>query len=135
MPLVLTRGIFFRRKYYDERYQYYFKKCNKCDITNNNNRELCSIIDIATIEVVTITESEDIFFDSPLEDYFDNVKHEPIDGDKYDSFIRVAYIDNYHDIYNGCILVTWIENNIEESIDSSTEENCMESSREDTNED
>ena len=86
----------------------HYKKCNKCIITNNNNRELCSIIDKATLDYVEINEEESGYLDPPLESYWALEKHEPIDANQL-PFIRIAYINNGHDIYNKCILVTWQE--------------------------
>jgi hypothetical protein len=86
----------------------HYKKCNKCDVTDNNDREICSIIDEAEIEYVEITDETDGYFDPPLEAYWALEKYEPIDA-KNNPFIRIAYINNGHYAYNKCILVSWIE--------------------------
>ena len=93
-----------KEKYFKEHY----KLCNRCNITNNNNKELCSIIDKAKIEIIEIVDEKDGYFDPPLDDYFLGEKHEPLDIPKY-PFIRVALINNGHEIYDKCMLITWID--------------------------
>lgn len=87
----------------------HFKACDKCDITNNNNRELCSIIDNATIELLEITDEKHAYFDPALDSYFKLKKFEPMGGTNNYPFIRIMYINNDHDIYNKCIFVTWCD--------------------------
>lgn len=91
-----------RVKYFVEHY----KNCKKCKVTNNNDRELCSIIDEAKIEVVEIDEEEHGYFNPVLENYYALKKCEPLGATEY-PFVRVSYINNDHDIYNKCLLVSW----------------------------
>jgi hypothetical protein len=86
----------------------HYKSCNNCDITNNNNRELCSVMDKAEIEFLEIIEEKHAYFDPALDHYFGGKKFEPMGSTKY-PFIRVMYINNAHDIYNKCIFITWCD--------------------------
>lgn len=85
----------------------HYKTCKKCNITNNNSKDLCSIIDVAKIEIVEIIDEKHGYFDPPLDDYFLIENHEPIDFSET-PFIRVAFINNSHEIYDKCLLITWI---------------------------
>ena len=93
-----------RIKYFIEHY----KICNECEVTNNNNRELCSIINEAKFEFIEIKKEKHGYFNPPLECYLNLEKYEPI-GIKQYPFIRIVYINNDHDVYNKCFLITWCE--------------------------
>jgi hypothetical protein len=86
----------------------HYKSCNNCDITNNNNRELCSVMDEAEIEFLEIVTEKHGYFDPALDHYFGGKKFEPMGSSKY-PFIRAMYINNAHDIYNKCIFITWCD--------------------------
>ena len=77
-----------------------------CDITNNNNKELCSIIDDSRVEFIEIKDEKHGYFNPALEAYFNLRKYEPIGAKEY-PFVRVMYINNDHEIYNKCILIAW----------------------------
>lgn len=93
-----------QKKYFKNHYL----NCNNCDITNNNNLELSSVIDDAYIEIVTIIDEKDPYFDPPLESYFRLENYEPMDL-KSNPFIRVSYINNGNKLYDKCLLVSWIK--------------------------
>lgn len=86
----------------------HYKKCDICDITNNNNRELSSIIDNAKIEYVEIIDEKSGYFDPVLDAYWGLYKYEPVGVTQY-PFARISYINNGHDIYNKCILIAWAD--------------------------
>ena len=86
----------------------HYKECKKCTTTNNNNKDIGSILDIAEIEIIKIISTKDGFFNPVLDDYYGLENHEPMDYNKI-PFIRVAFIDNNHDIYNKCLLISWID--------------------------
>jgi hypothetical protein len=86
----------------------HYKKCNNCDITNNNNKELCSIIDNSTVEFFELKNEKHGYFNPALDSYFKLKKYQPMSVNEY-PFIRVIYIKNYHDIYHGCILIAWCD--------------------------
>jgi hypothetical protein len=86
----------------------HYKSCNNCDITNNNNRELCSVMDKAEVEFLEIVAEKHGYFDPALDHYFGGKKFEPMGSSKY-PFIRAMYINNAHDIYNKCIFITWCD--------------------------
>ena len=84
----------------------HYKTCDKCDVTNNNNRELCSVLNAANVEFCEITDEKHAYFDPALEAYYKLKKYEPMGAENY-PFVRVAYINNDHDIYDKCLLVSW----------------------------
>ena len=110
IPIIIVPCNLFKfpKKNKEKYFSLHYKTCNLCDVTNNNNRELCSLIDKAFIEIFELEEDEHLYFDEALEYYFMAKKYEPADIKKL-PFIRVIYINNGHDIYNKCLLVTWIE--------------------------
>lgn len=91
-----------KKKYFIEHY----KTCNNCDIINNNSIELTTIFDSAKIEFITIKEQDNALLEIPLNYYYSLKKYDPADS-KSQKFIRVAYINNSHELYNKCYLVTW----------------------------
>ena len=90
----------------DKYFRDHYKNCNKCDITNNNNRELCSILDKATLQVIEIKDEKHGYFNPALDAYFNLKKYEPMDS-KETPFIRVMNINNDHEFYNNCLLIAW----------------------------
>ncbi|QKF94240.1 hypothetical protein QKU48_gp0782 [Fadolivirus algeromassiliense] len=91
-----------RDKYFKEHY----KSCNNCDITNNNNRELCSILDKSKIQFIEITDEKHMYLNSALDAYLNLRNHKPLDAIEF-PFIRVMYLNNDDDIYDKCLLITW----------------------------
>jgi len=83
----------------------HYKSCHKCDITNNNNIELGSIIDNAKIETIEIKNDKHGYFNPVLDAYLKLQNYDPIGCDEDGSFIRVIYINNDHDIYDKCLLI------------------------------
>ncbi len=83
----------------------HYKTCTSCIITNNNVIELSSFIDKATIEIVDIEDEDEPYIEYPLEAY-DNLKRHCPDDMKDSPFIRVAKINQCHEIYKNCLLVT-----------------------------
>jgi len=86
----------------------HYKTCKKCDVTNNNDKELCSILNHANIEFIEITDEKHAYFDPALEAYYKLKKFEPMGAENH-PFVRLVYINNDHDIYNNCLLVTWCD--------------------------
>jgi hypothetical protein len=86
----------------------HYKKCNKCEVTNNNNRELCSIVDKAKIDFFDLETEKHAFFNPALDCYFGMEKYEVLGATQF-PFIRVVYINNKHALYDQCILITWCE--------------------------
>jgi hypothetical protein len=87
----------------------HYKHCNDCIITNNNNRELCSIMDDkTTVEYEHIKEKKNSCLDISIEAYFNLRKYEPYENKNY-PLIKIMYIDNEHEIYDGCIIVAWCD--------------------------
>lgn len=86
----------------------HYKTCNKCDVTNNNNRELCSIIDNAHIEFLVIEDEKHGYFNPALEAYYCVQNYEPMGANEL-PFIRFMYADNGHELYDKCMLIVWCE--------------------------
>ena len=89
----------------------HIKKCNMCDITDNNKNSLnigylLNSTDWSNIEVITIKNTNNIHYEIPLEYYFTQTEYDIPNSEKYTNFIRIAIIDNGDDIYQGCLLVT-----------------------------
>lgn len=83
----------------------HYKMCDECEITNNNNRELCSIIDVSKIETRIIDKY--IFELDEIIDYY-------LGGEKYFSsrkdcsnYVRFNLIGSFHPVYDNCIIVEW----------------------------
>ena len=82
--------------------------CKDCEMyNNNNNTEITSIINVAKIEMIKITDSKNKYLDAALESYYAVANHVPLSVKKY-PFIRILKIDNNHEVYNGCLLMSWI---------------------------
>ena len=90
-------------------FKHHYKRCTKCDITNNNNIELMTLLDKATIEVVEVRTQNSKFYNSVLDCYLSLRKYEPVETPDY-PFIRITYINNGDELYNHCLLVSWINN-------------------------
>lgn len=88
-------------------FQKHYKKCKKCDITNNNNSDILQTIDKAEVEVIEITSEKHGYFNPALDAYFSLKKYVPMTDEDKENFIRVIYINNDHEIYNGCLLVAY----------------------------
>jgi len=86
----------------------HYKTCRECDVTNNNTIELSSFIDKATVEIVDIEDEDEPYIEYPLEAYDNLKRHCPDDMNNSDGtpFIRVAKINQCHDVYRNCLLVT-----------------------------
>ncbi len=94
-----------QKKYFIE----HFKSCRNCDVTDNNNSRIGAILDSAKIEYYVVKTNRDPYFEIPLEDYFALKRHDPLDApDNVNSFIRICRIDNGDEIYQNCILLTWV---------------------------
>lgn len=85
----------------------HYKTCNKCNVTNNNDIELGSIINNCSFDFHNVTDNKSVYVDPPLTCYFSDLPHEPVDYKKK-PFIRIAYINNGHRIYDKCIIISWI---------------------------
>jgi hypothetical protein len=87
----------------------HLKSCYDCDLTNNNqNKSFIFILDTSTVEFLEITETKHVHFNPPLNAYH-SLKNYETSGVKSLPFIRISYINNGHEMYNGCMLITWIE--------------------------
>lgn len=85
----------------------HYKTCQKCNVTNNNDIELGSIIDKCKFDFHNIIDKKHAYIDPPLSCYFGDQQHEPIDFTDR-PFMRVVYINNGHDVYDKCIVISWI---------------------------
>jgi len=86
----------------------HYKSCNKCSYTNNNSVELGSVIDKGNFEFHDIVEETNGYFNPALECYLLAQNYEPLDHNDQLPFIRILYINNDHEIYNGCVLISWL---------------------------
>ena len=85
----------------------HYKKCRNCEISDNNNMQISRILDNADIEYYVCKKIKDAYFEIPLQYYHELLRHDPLDR-KTSPFIRITRIENKHEIYHGCILITWI---------------------------
>ena len=91
-----------REKYFMDHYT----TCNKCDITNNNNNsELTRIFNKDNIEIYELTSSKHYYFNPALSAYYGMDNYEPPDI-QVRPFARIIYINNGHDDYDKCFLIT-----------------------------
>ena len=72
-----------------------------CDVTNNNNLDISSMLNDAKI-VIT---SNEIYIDNILEKYYSCEPYIPC-GYKERSLVRIVCIKD-DPTYSGCLLVTW----------------------------
>lgn len=86
----------------------HYKTCEECDITNNNKKELHYILDKATIEIFELKDTKHYHFNPAMECYHAVRRYEPLDIKKR-PFIRCIYINNNDEMYNKCLLITWID--------------------------
>lgn len=86
----------------------HYKSCNKCSYTNNNSIELGAVIDRSNFEFHDVIEEKNGYFNPALDNYLLAQNYEPLDHMEQFPFIRILYINNDHDIYNGCVLISWI---------------------------
>lgn len=94
-----------REKYFGN----HIKNCTLCYVTNNNlNKTFMTIIDSAKIEFSEVKDEKHSHFNPPLKAYDLGKKYEPF-GAKGNKFIRVTYINNGDELYDKCILVSWID--------------------------
>ena len=92
-----------REKYFVTHY----KTCKKCEVINNNeNTELIPILNQNNIEIFELTEDKHYYFEPALEAYFSLSNYEPADI-VVRPFVRVIYVNNKHEDYNKCCLVTF----------------------------
>jgi len=109
--MVKKRQNYQKRDYFIDHYY----ECNKCDVTNNNNRELTSVFSKdPSMEYLTIledSEDNDILCDA-LTSYYALKNHIPayLEDNNTEPFVRMFHINNNHEIYQGCYLITWIDN-------------------------
>ena len=91
------------KKKKEEYFRDHYKFCKKCDITNNNNLELCSVLDTLNI---SFTDDLDENFAEALKCYDETIAF------AYDSNNMTIYeIKNDEcDIYNDCLLIVWNNN-------------------------
>ncbi len=85
----------------------HYKTCKECEIADNNNVQISRIIDDANIEYYVCKKLKDAYFEIPLQYYHELLTHDPINRTTK-PFIRITRIDNGHEVYQGCILITWI---------------------------
>jgi translation initiation factor 2 beta subunit (eIF-2beta)/eIF-5 len=85
----------------------HYKTCKECEITDNNNIQISRIIDDANIEYYVCKKLKDAYFEIPLQYYHELLTHDPINRTTR-PFIRITRIENGHEVYQGCILITWI---------------------------
>ena len=93
-----------------EYFRNHYGKCKKCEVINNNNVELCAILDYAKIEYIETKSLKNDLYDYPITCYWSLTRYIPINK-QYDEgpFVRILYIDNVKDVYNGCVLVCWCD--------------------------
>lgn len=85
----------------------HYKKCYKCDVINNNNIELHTIINDCKFDFQEIKEVKNAYFNPPLDQYNFGMNYEPFDNEDF-PFVRIVYINNGHQVYNKCVMVCWI---------------------------
>jgi len=85
----------------------HYKTCKECEISDNNNIQISRILDDANIEYYVCKKLKDAYFEIPLQYYHELLTHDPINRTTR-PFIRITRIENGHEIYQGCILITWI---------------------------
>lgn len=88
----------------------HYKKCYKCNVINNNDIELHTIINDCKFDFQEIKEVKNAYFNPPLDQYNFGMNYEPFDNDEF-PFARIVYINNGHEVYNKCIMVCWIIDN------------------------
>jgi hypothetical protein len=88
----------------------HYKKCYKCNVINNNNIELHTIINDCKFDFQEIKEVKNAYFNPPLDQYNFGMNYEPFDNEEF-PFARIVYINNGHPVYNKCIMVCWIIDN------------------------
>nr|QBK89486.1 MAG: hypothetical protein LCMiAC02_05810 [Mimivirus LCMiAC02] len=85
----------------------HFKTCNKCDKTDNNDISVLTIFDDAHFDFVDVDDPYDIDIDIALQTYDESIGYIPLNINKF-PYIRIFEINNDHEIYNNCILISWI---------------------------
>ena len=94
-------------KYFKE----HFKKCKMCNITNNNNSELSTIIDSKDIYMINIDgetkeayENQDLY-ESALIAYHELKVFKVFDDKRVG--MKILNIGNYDPVYMKCFLIIW----------------------------
>jgi predicted nucleic-acid-binding Zn-ribbon protein len=84
----------------------HYKSCKKCETTNNNDGlEIISLLEENNIEIYELNDYKHYYFDPALDAYYSSDFYEPPDL-MIKPFVRVIYINNKHDVYNKCLLIT-----------------------------
>jgi len=95
----------------------HLKMCPLCNLVDNNPITLHFILnsvkpinlDFKEITVKTNKNDLEKYFEKPLADYHSLTKHNLLDvNNKNESFIRITYINNGDDVYESCLLATFI---------------------------
>jgi hypothetical protein len=86
----------------------HYKSCSNCETTNNNDGlEIISILEQNNIEIYELNDYKHYYFDPALDAYYSSEIYEPPDL-VIKPFARVIYINNEHDIYDKCLMITAI---------------------------
>jgi len=89
----------------------HFKTCNRCEKIDNNNINILTIFDNAHFDFVDVDDPYDVDIDVALKTYDEIIGYIPPNVNSF-PYIRIFKIDNNHEIYNNCILISWISKNI-----------------------
>ena len=83
----------------------HFKRCNKCDWTNNNNIEFHSVFDTAQVEYMEVDDEDDELDDAIMA--YQSLKRYKFEHNyKKTNVARIMYITD-DDTYEECILLCW----------------------------
>jgi hypothetical protein len=83
----------------------HFKRCNNCEMTNNNNREFSTLINTdCTMSYQTLSESS-IECKLALESYYSCQKYDPFGGCIDKLTCKIFHINDTDSIYNGQLLI------------------------------
>jgi len=83
----------------------HFKKCDKCEWTNNNNIEFHSVFDTARVEFMEVDEDDDEF-DDALAAYQSLKKYKFEHNFKRKNVVQIMHIIE-DDVYDDCLLLCW----------------------------
>lgn len=87
----------------------HYKKCKNCEKTNNNNIDICSIINETEINIIKVdhsTSQQHLEKFEQLKYAYLNLDDDMIENPSEDSYINV-YAINDDSIYDDCLLISW----------------------------
>lgn len=106
IPILLIPCDEHKDEYTSENFITLFKTCINCSKNDNNELNILTILDEATIEIHDVTEDGDPYFEPALEAYYNLENYPPLDAESF-PYIRVCSIQNEHDTYQDCLLICW----------------------------